>query len=31
MQNSGLKWTPVIALGYVVSTFCHLVLNAKLM
>lgn len=26
-----LKWTPVIALGYVVSILCHLWINAKLM
>ncbi len=26
-----LKWTPVIALGYVASILCHLLINAKLM
>ncbi len=26
-----LKWTPVIALGYIVSIFCHLWINAGLM
>jgi len=26
-----LKWTPVIALGYVACIFCHLWINAKLM
>jgi Na+/H+ antiporter NhaD/arsenite permease-like protein len=26
-----LKWTPVIALGYVLSILCHLVLNKAVM
>jgi Na+/H+ antiporter NhaD/arsenite permease-like protein len=26
---SHLKWTPVIALGYMVSIFCHLWINAS--
>lgn len=25
-----LKWTPVIALGYVASIICHLLINARL-
>ena len=28
--GSHLKWTPVIAIGYVLSIFCHLWLNASL-
>lgn len=29
--NAHLKWTPVIALGYAASIFCHLFINAKFM
>jgi NhaD family Na+/H+ antiporter len=29
--NVHLKWTPVIALGYAASIFCHLFINAKMM
>jgi len=29
--NAHLKWTPVIALGYAASIFCHLFINAGLM
>jgi Na+/H+ antiporter NhaD/arsenite permease-like protein len=29
--NIHLKWTPVIALGYAASIFCHLFVNARLM
>jgi NhaD family Na+/H+ antiporter len=29
--NVHLKWTPVIALGYAASIFCHLLINARLM
>jgi hypothetical protein len=29
--NAHLKWTPVIALGYAASIFCHLFINADLM
>jgi NhaD family Na+/H+ antiporter len=29
--NAHLKWTPVIALGYAASIFCHLFINARLM
>ncbi len=29
--NAHLKWTPVIALGYAGSIFCHLIINAKFM
>jgi len=25
-----LKWTPVIALGYIASIACHLIINARL-
>ena len=28
--GSHLKWTPAIALGYVLSILCHLVINARL-
>ncbi len=29
--NAHFKWTPVIALGYAASIFCHLVVNARFM
>jgi NhaD family Na+/H+ antiporter len=29
--NAHLKWTPIIALGYVMSIICHLFINARLM
>ena len=29
--NAHLKWTPVIALGYAASIFCHLFVNSHLM
>ena len=29
--NAHLKWTPIIALGYAASIFCHLFINADLM